>query len=80
MSARKDVFLKPGMVEIGNIAFADKMQQHHPVPGQQVAAFPEERVEKPDADMLEHPDRDNAFERALGRTVILQAERQFRLQ
>jgi hypothetical protein len=50
------------------------MQHHHAVLGEQRGAFLEKSVVEADADMLEHPDRDDTVEGALDIPVVGEPE------
>ena len=53
---------------------ADRVEQHHPVGLQQLAALGEEFVVMGAADMLEHADRDDPVELPLDMAVVDQLE------
>src|SRR5256885_1422016 len=73
VAAREDVALYPWIVEVGHIAVADEVQQHHAIVGQQLPALAEEGVVKTRAHMLEHAHRDDAVEGAARVAVVFQA-------
>src|SRR2546427_8434046 len=75
VAAREDVALYPWIVEVGHIAVADEVQQHHAIVGQQLPALAEEGVVKTRAHMLEHAHRDDAVEGAARVAVVFQADR-----
>src|ERR1700682_3972882 len=50
------------------------MQQHHALIVEQFVALPEKSIVEADADMLEHPDRDDAVEIFREVAIILQTE------
>ncbi len=74
MIAGEDIFVGERVGRAGLAIFADGVEQHHPVIGQQLAAGREEFVEMLGADMFEHADRHDPVERAGQRAIIDQLE------
>ncbi len=74
VAAREDVFLDPGRGAARAAGTADGMKQHRAIGGEEIVAGVEEGSEVPDADVLEHADRDDAIERPFDVAVILQQE------
>jgi hypothetical protein len=64
VAAREDVFGDPRIGDVRRTAAADRVQQNDAVVGEEFCAFLEEGVVEADADVLEHPDRDDAVEAA----------------
>ena len=74
VAAREDVLPDKGVGRARPVDAADRMQQRDSVVGQQVAYRAEELGIVPDADVLEHADRDDPVEPAAERAVIAQLE------
>src|SRR6202166_2785273 len=74
VAAREDVFGDPGIGDAGRAAAADRVQQRDAIVGEKLRPFAEEDIVKADADMLEHADRYDAVEAAIGIAIVDQVE------
>jgi hypothetical protein len=74
VTPRKDVAPHPGIGFGWTIPAPDRVEQHHAIVREQVAAFAEERIVMARANVFEHSDRDDAIEFLRHRTIILDAK------